>query len=95
MTTKQLTTKLAIFDIVSELDEAQARTLLAFLEVFTHDSDNAANANPDERSVDEDLLTDTSDPFAGLIGIFGYGEPSDIANHKDEYIADAIESHWK
>lgn len=92
MTTKQIATKQAIFEIVNDLNETQARTLLAFLDVFTHE---ATNANLGELPVDENLLTDTSDPFAGLIGIFGPGEPSDIANYKDEYIADAIESHWK
>ena len=89
-----MTTKQAIFEIVNDLNETQARTLLAFLDVFTHDLDNATGAVSGVSSIDK-VEVDTIDPLAGLIGIFGQGEPTDIANCKDEYIADAIESHWK
>lgn len=37
------------------------------------------------------LFTD-DDPLWDLVGFISTGEPTDIAEHKDEYIADAIEA---
>jgi hypothetical protein len=50
----------------------------------------------DDRSrASERRLVDEPDAILSLIGIAGTGEPTDIARHKREYIADAIEQSWR
>lgn len=38
---------------------------------------------------------DENHPIWAIVGMASSAEPTDIANHKDEYIADAIEHGWK
>jgi hypothetical protein len=91
-----MTTKELIHEKVELLDEDQARLILAYIEpklrAIERESEGSTPGMPPLIAT---AAAETSDSFDGFIGIFGYSEPSDIANHKDEYIADAIELHWK
>ncbi len=75
-----MTTKEAIKEIVDDLSESEVETLMAFLSELTdgeHRRGEVFNAGADLRSLQESRLID---PLAGLIGIFGQGDPANIAD---------------
>jgi hypothetical protein len=94
----EMTTKQAIHDIVDRLTDVQARTLLALLKAFTHESNDAKTIDKSNVDTSTDQLPPTPlkhDSMDDIIGIAQSNPPTDIENFKDEYIAEAIESHWK
>lgn len=82
-----MTTKEALLEKIDQLDERQTLRLLVLVDEMLNDEDMLAILNADIDAQYEALQS--------IVGIMGPGEPSNIAEHKDEYIADAIESHWK
>jgi hypothetical protein len=93
-----MTTKQAIHDIVDHLTDVQARTLLALLKAFIHEPNGVKTLDNSSVDASMDQLTLKSlkhDPMNDIIGIARSETPTDIVNFKDEYIAEAIESHWK
>jgi hypothetical protein len=79
----EMTTKEALLEKIDQLDERQTLRLLVLVDEMLNDEDVLALINADVDAQYEALR--------GLIGIMGPGEPSNIAEHKDEYIADAIQ----
>jgi hypothetical protein len=71
-----VTVKEMIHQLIDELPDAEAERVLAIL-----------------RSVEGPSSSETEDeqakPLWGIAGIGRSGRPSDIANHKDDYLADA------
>lgn len=84
--------KAELHDLIESFDEPTAEQTLISLRQMLSDA-----LNP-HVFVDEDEIMflgkplDDDSPLWRLIGIAGSGEPSNVALHKDEYIADSIES---
>lgn len=104
MTTKATaaTTKEQLHQLIDQLDDARAEAMLVLLTP----PNGASNGNKrsmetnSSRSTHQPLLeelkaTHHDDPLWGIVGIGSSPEPTDIANHKDEYVADAIEGNWE
>ncbi len=75
-----MTTKEAIYEKVERLDESQARLILNYVEAVS----SAHRVN---------YRNSSHDPMLDIIGMVRSSKPTNIAEFKDDYIAEAIVSH--
>ena len=83
---------------IDELDDRGALLALGYVEglIDANDRDGRAEVRESMNIGDFVLENDTrEDAIRRFVGMFKGGEPTNIAEHKDEYIAEAVESHFK
>jgi recombination DNA repair RAD52 pathway protein len=85
-----MTTKELIRQKVELLDEDQARLILMYIEQMIRTAE-LLSAELDSPETNNESRRD---PMLDVIGIARSAEPTNIAEFKDEYIADAI-MHWR
>ncbi len=76
-----MTTKESLHEIIETFDDEQAGMILEYAEMIAR---LQLPASPLKH-----------DPMADIIGIARSNPPTNIAEYKDEYIADAIASHFE
>jgi len=90
-----VTTKQAIYRKVEQIDEERAKLILTYIEDLLSDPDNngrRVEAEHIQANFEPSAERQTSEREAmlSLIGMARSALPTNIAEHKDEYIVDAI-----
>lgn len=94
-----MATRAELYRLVDELDDANVPEALHYLRWLASDDHSSTVTHPAEEAegdaqeaVEYAKLgrpTDDRDPLWNIVGIGRSTEPTDIREHKDEYIADA------
>ena len=84
-----MTTKESIHEKIEQLDEDRARMILDYVDDLLAHSRRRESV---DTTSDGQSIAD-HDPLLDLIGMVRSAESTNIAEHKDEYIADAILHH--
>ena len=109
--TIKTTTKEQLHRLVDQLDNARAEAMLTLLTppngaTNGQSAETTKDIEEDVEDIDAATARDLTmiadapplnkdHPIWSIVGKFSSAEPTDIANHKDEYVADAIEGHWE
>lgn len=84
-----MTTKEAIYEKVEQLDDDRAKMILDYIVDLMGSSSESPN-NRDSVETPTTANASIPDPRLALIGMVRSAQPTNIAEHKDEYIADSI-----
>lgn len=95
------TTKERLHQLIDQLDDARAEAMLVLLTPPSGASngkkeiESTSSPSTHQPLLEELKAIHVDDALWGIVGIGSSSEPTDIANHKDEYVADAIEGNWE
>lgn len=83
-----MTNRDALLAVVEHLDEEQIARLLGY-------ADGIAHLPRPSATIAAHGVDDADDPLLALIGVGQSAEPTSVAEHKDDYLAEAFETRGR